>query len=175
MSCVLRRDIQEGRQIVAIAKHLCGVGTDLALKSLEPIKEHLHSCLLLTCCHGVCNWQGYVGRDYLHSVMTIGSEAQFGKREFDLLCKWSAGTCFSSEQGQQEAGAEHLCQSQHDEADKKLGITKVVRALILAEAPSLTEGEVTAKGNLNFRKILTRRADLLERLYDANSPNVVSL
>lgn len=43
---------------------------------------------------------------------------------------------------------------------------QVKRALVLAEPPSLADGEVTAKGNLNFRKILTRRADLLERLYD---------
>lgn len=45
---------------------------------------------------------------------------------------------------------------------------RVGRALILEEPPSMPEGEMTAKGNLNSRKILTRRADLLERLYDDN-------
>ncbi len=44
--------------------------------------------------------------------------------------------------------------------------TRVVRAIVLAEPPSLTDAEITAKGNLNFRKVLTRSADLLERLYD---------
>jgi hypothetical protein len=29
---------EENRQLVVIAKHLCGAGTDLALKSLEPIR-----------------------------------------------------------------------------------------------------------------------------------------
>lgn len=43
--------------------------------------------------------------------------------------------------------------------------TRVARAIVLAEPPSLTDAEITAKGNLNFRKVLTRRADLLERLY----------
>ncbi len=43
---------------------------------------------------------------------------------------------------------------------------QVKRALVLAEPPSLADGEITAKGNLNFRKILTRRSALLERLYD---------
>lgn len=44
--------------------------------------------------------------------------------------------------------------------------TRLSRALILSELPSIADGEITAKGNLNFHKIQTRRADLLERLYD---------
>ena len=43
---------------------------------------------------------------------------------------------------------------------------RVTRVQVLAEPPSIAEGEITAKGNLNFRKILTRRAALLDRLYD---------
>ncbi len=53
--------------------------------------------------------------------------------------------------------------------------TKVWRAIVLAEPPSIADGEITAKGNLNFRKIQTRRADLLERLYDDNDPAVIHL
>jgi feruloyl-CoA synthase len=49
---------------------------------------------------------------------------------------------------------------------------RVGRALIMAEAPSLPEGEMTAKGNLNSRKIRTRRADLLTRLYTDGDPAV---
>ncbi|WGW02375.1 feruloyl-CoA synthase [Tropicibacter oceani] len=44
--------------------------------------------------------------------------------------------------------------------------SRIARALVLAEQPSIGDGEATAKGNLNFRKILTRRADLYRRLYD---------
>ena len=51
--------------------------------------------------------------------------------------------------------------------------TRVARALVLAEPPSLGEGEITAKGNLNFRKVLARRAALLERLYDDADPCVI--
>jgi feruloyl-CoA synthase len=36
---------------------------------------------------------------------------------------------------------------------------------VLTEAPSLIDQEMTAKGNLNLRKVLTRRAELVERLY----------
>jgi len=43
---------------------------------------------------------------------------------------------------------------------------RVTRALVLAEPPSIAEGEITAKGNINFRKILSRRAAIVDRLYD---------
>ncbi len=43
--------------------------------------------------------------------------------------------------------------------------TRIARAFVMAEAASMPEGEMTAKGNLNARKIMSLRADLLERLY----------
>ncbi|MCX2725593.1 AMP-binding protein [Roseibium salinum] len=52
---------------------------------------------------------------------------------------------------------------------------RVARAMVLAEPPSMPEGEMTAKGNLNIRKVLARRAELLERLYDDNDPAVVTI
>lgn len=50
---------------------------------------------------------------------------------------------------------------------------RITRALILAEPPSLALHEVTDKGSLNIRRILTRRADLLERLYDNEDPGLI--
>jgi feruloyl-CoA synthase len=50
---------------------------------------------------------------------------------------------------------------------------RISRALILAEAPSLKDHEVTDKGSLNTRKIITRRADLVERLYDNEDPALI--
>jgi len=44
--------------------------------------------------------------------------------------------------------------------------TRISRAMILSEPPQISEGEITAKGNLNFAKLLKRRSDLLARLYD---------
>lgn len=49
---------------------------------------------------------------------------------------------------------------------------KIARALILADAPSMELGEATAKGNLNFRKILDLRKDKLDCLY-SDDPAVV--
>lgn len=53
--------------------------------------------------------------------------------------------------------------------------TRVVRALLLATPPSMSDGELTAKGSINARKVLTLRKELLERLYDDNDPAVVRL
>ncbi|NVO25666.1 feruloyl-CoA synthase [Donghicola mangrovi] len=52
---------------------------------------------------------------------------------------------------------------------------RITRALILAEPPSLQHQEITDKGSLNIKKILTRRADLLERLYDNEDPGLIRI
>ena len=44
----------------------------------------------------------------------------------------------------------------------------VARAIVVSEPASLADGEITAKGNLNFRKVLSERKHLLQRLYDDN-------
>ncbi|MTI15928.1 feruloyl-CoA synthetase [Rhodobacteraceae bacterium RKSG542] len=51
--------------------------------------------------------------------------------------------------------------------------TRITRALILAEPPSLADHEITDKGSLNVRKIIMRRTTLLERLYDTNDPALI--
>lgn len=51
--------------------------------------------------------------------------------------------------------------------------TRIARAMILTEPPQIAAGEITAKGNLNFRKLLVRRAELLIRLYDDADPATV--
>ncbi|MCF6234237.1 MAG: feruloyl-CoA synthase [Rhodobacteraceae bacterium] len=51
----------------------------------------------------------------------------------------------------------------------------VVRALILSETPSMAEGEVTAKGNLNFHRIVQRRSDVLTVLYNGTNPAVITI
>lgn len=64
-------------------------------------------------------------------------------------------------------------------AKRDQGITgsaeRVVRALVLAEPPSMADSEITAKGNLNFNAVLARRADLVELLYRDDDPAVVRL
>ena len=52
---------------------------------------------------------------------------------------------------------------------------RITRALILTEPASIADGEITAKGNLNFRKLLTRRAGLVARLYDDTDGAVIHI
>lgn len=51
--------------------------------------------------------------------------------------------------------------------------TRIIRALVLGEPPSLQHHEMTTKGNLNTRQVLTRRAGLVDRLYNDNDPAVI--
>jgi feruloyl-CoA synthase len=46
---------------------------------------------------------------------------------------------------------------------------RVMRAVLVAEPPSLDAGEVTDKGSLNQRAVLDLRADLVEQLYAPES------
>jgi feruloyl-CoA synthase len=51
--------------------------------------------------------------------------------------------------------------------------TRIARALVMADPPSMGAGEATAKGNINFAKLLSNRADLLERLYSNDPATIV--
>jgi feruloyl-CoA synthase len=52
--------------------------------------------------------------------------------------------------------------------------TRVGRAILLAEPPSLDAGEMTDKGSINQRAVLSRRADLVAELYAPRpSPRVL--
>ncbi|MGK3748040.1 MAG: tRNA:m4X modification enzyme [Bacillariaceae sp.] len=104
LPAVLDDDKYKEAKVVVIAKHLCGAGTDLALKALEPIRHRVHSLLIATCCHGICDYQHYVGRDILRDIME-GKDCDdkdstiplFGPSEFDLLRRWCAATVATRE------------------------------------------------------------------------------
>jgi len=53
--------------------------------------------------------------------------------------------------------------------------TRIRQALVLADPPSIEAGEITAKGNLNSRRVLSNRAPLVERLYSEEDAAVVRL
>ncbi len=141
-------------KILVIAKHLCGAGTDLALKSLIPIRHKINACLIATCCHGICSWEHYVGRDILREIME-GNESDdddddddddkgvsipsFGPEEFDLLRRWSGATVATRKRKtkpEQDADAEedehtnNLDENNNDAADT--AISPVVRKLGLS-------------------------------------------
>ena len=85
------------RPIVVVAKHLCGVGTDFALKSITPYKQNIRGCIFATCCHGVCNWTDYVGKQYLQTIFQqkFQDDTLFGPNEFHLMKKWTSASVLS--------------------------------------------------------------------------------
>lgn len=53
--------------------------------------------------------------------------------------------------------------------------TRVTRVMLLEQPPSLADGEITDKGSINQRAVLTARTDLIEELYaEPPSPLVLS-
>ncbi|MEO0937808.1 MAG: feruloyl-CoA synthase [Pseudomonadota bacterium] len=53
--------------------------------------------------------------------------------------------------------------------------SRIAHALIMAEPPSMAEGEATAKGNINFPKLLARREGLVQQLYDDTAPASITV
>jgi feruloyl-CoA synthase len=51
--------------------------------------------------------------------------------------------------------------------------TRVARALVLAEPPSIDRGEITDKGSINQRAVLTHRGSDVERLYLGRDRDVI--
>ena len=51
--------------------------------------------------------------------------------------------------------------------------TRIARVMFLVEPPSIDAGEITDKGYINQRAVLTRRAGLVEALYRDGEPGVI--
>jgi feruloyl-CoA synthase len=52
--------------------------------------------------------------------------------------------------------------------------SRIARAVILTEPPSIDKGEVTDKGSINQRAVLKHRADLVAALHDGSLANSVA-
>ena len=60
-------------------------------------------------------------------------------------------------------------------ATQSTGIsTRVQRALVLQQPPSMDAGELTEKGSINQKAVLRNRAALVEELY-SGSPRVIEI
>ena len=94
-----------------------------------------------------------------------------GSMNESVLSAGDTGGVFSSDAVRTLIHSRLTALSQHATSSS----TRVVRALVLATPPSMSEGEVTAKGSINARKVLILRKELLKRLYDDNDPAVVRL
>jgi len=50
--------------------------------------------------------------------------------------------------------------------------SRVTRAIVMSTPPSIDLGEVTDKGSINQRAVLTHRAELVEALYAGQHPSI---
>lgn len=75
------------RRLVIAAKHLCGVATDLAIRSLQQLKttdpDSAEGLAIATCCHHACSYSDYCGFEFLQ-------RHGFTRAEFEVLTVWSA-------------------------------------------------------------------------------------
>ncbi|KAK1116460.1 hypothetical protein K0M31_019025 [Melipona bicolor] len=85
-------EIQRFKHKVGIAKHLCGVATDLTLSCIvqaiqsEP-KCNITGVIIAFCCHHRCEYASYVGKEYLE-------RCGFTPNEFTVLCSIASwATC----------------------------------------------------------------------------------
>ncbi|WP_369334175.1 hypothetical protein, partial [Vibrio alginolyticus] len=60
-------DTQTRTEVILIAKHLCGVASDLALRALTSLspQSFVRSVCLATCCHHACVYSDYVNTAWL--------------------------------------------------------------------------------------------------------------
>ena len=74
----------------------------------------------------------------------------------------------------EEAPVRHFFQNLVDQmyAAGTGSATRVARALVLAAQPNIDLGEVTDKGSINQRAVLTHRAALVEALYAGSDPSI---
>ncbi|WP_299773406.1 feruloyl-CoA synthase [uncultured Tateyamaria sp.] len=101
------------------------------------------------------------GRDEVGMLVVPGPDAVDGTADNGALC------C---------AVSDSIRHRMYIRSETVSGSARVVaRALVLLESPDIGAGEVTAKGNLNFAKLLERRAHLVDRLYDDNDPASIVL
>jgi tRNA:m4X modification enzyme len=75
----------DSRRVVAVAKHLCGVASDLSIRAMSHLEasSNLNRGLAIaTCCHHCCQYDDYAGKDWL-------KRWSITSKEFELLRKWS--------------------------------------------------------------------------------------
>ena len=130
----------ESSQKVYIAKHLCGAGTDLAIKSMKSFSSLIDGCFMATCCHGLCTWSEYVGRDsFIQLFTSVGGMTSFGEKEFNLLKRWTAASVLE-ERKEYEPDKDNELQDEHkdnateEEKGRYPNIFKVVDSMNISGA-----------------------------------------
>nr|XP_033330164.1 tRNA:m(4)X modification enzyme TRM13 homolog isoform X1 [Megalopta genalis] len=111
---------------VGIAKHLCGVATDLTINCLNRAMQDKPICnvngiVIAFCCHHRCEFASYVGKHYLE-------QCGFTSSEFPILCSIASwATCGS------------ISSRLHADSDKEhnLKVTRYTKSLTSSERETI--------------------------------------
>jgi feruloyl-CoA synthase len=90
-----------------------------------------------------------------------------------LAPELDAATATGIELGRHEAVREAICRGLRSLARDAGASQRAARAVILSGTPSLEAGEITDKGYVNQRAVLTLRADEVRRLFSADDSVIV--
>ncbi|XP_069823657.1 tRNA:m(4)X modification enzyme TRM13 homolog [Dendropsophus ebraccatus] len=130
--------VEKRLPVIGIGKHLCGAGTDLALRCLvhdssnpggepqskrcrtdteqsastePPYRCRVDGVVIALCCHHRCDWQHYVGRDFFERL-------GLGQREFGFFQRMSSwATCGTRRTSEVENASERANPEEMDEHD----------------------------------------------------------
>lgn len=70
------------KRIVIIAKHLCGLASDISIRSIHGASQSV-GVAIATCCHHACSWEDYTGTDWF-------LQQGFTSHEFNIMKQWSS-------------------------------------------------------------------------------------
>lgn len=82
-TAALTKRLAPGKGALMVAKHLCGAGTDYALRSAVSARAAGAppvAVVLATCCHHRCTWGSYPNRAFLRRL-------GLGRANFEALCR----------------------------------------------------------------------------------------
>jgi tRNA:m4X modification enzyme len=130
-----RTAFSHSSKTMVIAKHLCGSGTDLALKSLREIAPtgSIDGCVMATCCHGLCEWKDYTGRDCLLELFCgIGRLSSFGESDFDVLKRWTSASVLDDRRDSGEDFEDDHADCKHGHKKDDGNVFTVVKELDLS-------------------------------------------
>jgi feruloyl-CoA synthase len=119
------------------------------------------------------------GAPYVQDVVITGHDrADIGLLILPNLAQCRGLSSLAPDAAPAEVLASAPVRAYFDQLVKKLhaqgsgSATRVVRALLLTEPPSIDRGEITDKGSINQRAVLTHRAALVELLYAGQDPAI---
>ena len=125
-----------------MSKHLCGAATDLALRCIENFAqnapERTKTILIALCCHHRCDWNIYVGKDFLLSH-------NFKAEDFSLLCGLTSWATCGTGKPRENSKVIKLESNPHTDRYERLNLPRETREEIGRRAKRLID-----KGRCEF-------------------------